>query len=348
MIRKIFFWSLLLVPVTVFAWLFGAPPTTIFFLSGLSIIPLAKYIGDATEELASMTNPAVGGFLNATFGNSIELIIGILGLHAGLIEVVKASITGSILGNLLLVLGLSMIAGGSKYKHQKFNKTAAKASGSTLVLGTIALIIPALFMVVSPEQGNKIIENLSVVVAIFMILAYLGSLAFALHTHKHLHDDEEEHETTWALKKSIIVLLVSTVVVSLMGELLVSSIEPIVAVFGWTELFIGVVFVALVGNAAEHSSAIVMAVKNRMGLSVQIAVGSATQIVMFVAPLLVLISLTFATPMSLVFNSFELITIGLAVWISKAVIEDGESNWFEGMQLLITYIIIAVGFYFYR
>jgi Ca2+:H+ antiporter len=348
MVSKIFLISLVFIPVTLGLWAVGASPITIFFLSGLSIIPLAKYIGDATEELAGRTNPAVGGLLNATFGNATEIIIGILGIRAGLPEVVKASITGSIIGNLLLVLGVSMIAGGIRYKEQNFNKTAAKTSATTLLLGAIAFIFPALFRLVAPQQGDMIMEEISVVVSVLMITAYAASLVFALGTHRHLHGEEGVvHLVKWSLRKSIAVLVVATIVVSIMSELLVSSIEPIVAKFGWTELFIGVVFVALIGNAAEHSSAVVMAAKNRMGLSLQIAIGSATQIVMFAAPLLVLLSLFSAQPMTLVFNGLELITIVSSIWITKAVIEDGKSNWYEGVQLLIAYTIMAVVFYFY-
>ena len=292
---------------------------------------------------------SLGGFLNATFGNATELIIGIFALQAGLIEVVKASITGSILGNLLLVLGTAIFFGGIKKTKQTFNATAAKASGSTLLLAVTALVIPAIFLQtssISPTGG--VIEKLSILVAIIMIVSYLASLVFSLFTHKHLYtEDVGKYQAKWSIKKSIIVLIISTVAVAFMSEILVGSIEPLVASFGWTELFIGVIFVAIIGNAAEHTSAITMAVKGKMDLALQVSIGSATQIAMFVAPALVLISLFFPTNMSLVFNTFELVAIIFSVFIVNAVIEDGECNWFEGVQLVMAYIIIAVAFFFH-
>lgn len=347
--EKFFKILLFFIPVAFFVNSYRFSPIVIFAFSALAIIPLAKFIGEATEELTIYTGPAWGGFLNATFGNATELIIGIFALQAGLIEVVKASITGSILGNLLFVLGSAIFFGGIKRKEQKFNATAAKASGSTLLLAIIALVIPAIFLQTSSiSSTGGVIEKLSVLVAIIMIIAYFASLIFSLYTHKHLYtEDVGKYEAKWSIKKSISILLISTVAVAFMSEILVGSIEPIVASLGWTELFIGVIFVAIIGNAAEHTSAITMAVKNKMDLSLQIAIGSATQIVMFVAPALVLISLFFPTNMSLVFNTFELVAIIFSVFVVNAVIEDGESNWFEGVQLIMAYIIIAVAFFFH-
>ena len=349
MLNKFFNALLIFIPITIVAHLLNLPPIFVFILSAISIIPLAKYIGEATEELTVYTGPALGGFLNATFGNATELIIGIFALQAGLIEVVKASITGSILGNLLLVLGTAIFFGGIKKTKQTFNATAAKASGSTLLLAVTALVIPAIFLQtssISPTGG--VIEKLSILVAIIMIVSYLASLVFSLFTHKHLYtEDVGKYQAKWSIKKSIIVLIISTVAVAFMSEILVGSIEPLVASFGWTELFIGVIFVAIIGNAAEHTSAITMAVKGKMDLALQVSIGSATQIAMFVAPALVLISLFFPTNMSLVFNTFELVAIIFSVFIVNAVIEDGECNWFEGVQLVMAYIIIAVAFFFH-
>jgi len=349
MLNKFFNVLLIFIPITIVAHLLNLPPIFVFILSAISIIPLAKYIGEATEELTVYTGPALGGFLNATFGNATELIIGIFALQAGLIEVVKASITGSILGNLLLVLGTAIFFGGIKKTKQTFNATAAKASGSTLLLAVTALVIPAIFLQtssISPTGG--VIEKLSILVAIIMIVSYLASLVFSLFTHKHLYtEDVGKYQAKWSIKKSIIVLIISTVAVAFMSEILVGSIEPLVASFGWTELFIGVIFVAIIGNAAEHTSAITMAVKGKMDLALQVSIGSATQIAMFVAPALVLISLFFPTNMSLVFNTFELVAIIFSVFIVNAVIEDGECNWFEGVQLVMAYIIIAVAFFFH-
>ena len=348
MLEKIFLVMLIFIPVTILGNFLHLSPIFLFFLSALAIVPLAKYIGEATEELSVYTGPAVGGLLNATFGNATEFIIGIFALHAGLIEVVKASITGSIIGNLLLVLGMSMFFGGVKRKKQEFNKTAAMSSGAMLLLAVIALVIPAIFTLTSPQISNQIIEKLSVLVAVFMIILYIASIYFSLVTHKHLYASEVgEQEANWSKAKSIIILLIATLGVAWMSEILVGSIEPIVVGLGWTQLFIGVVVVAIIGNAAEHTSAIVMALKNKMDLAIQVSVGSATQIVMFVAPLLVLVSLFFRQQMSLVFNIFELIAIVLSVLIVNFVVEDGESNWLEGLQLMMAYAIIAVAFFFH-
>ena len=343
---KFFKILLVFVPVAFLAKYFNLSPLWIFVLSALAIIPLAKYIGEATEELTVHTGPALGGFLNATFGNATELIIGIFALQAGLVEVVKASITGSILGNLLLVLGSAIFFGGFKREKQTFNATAAKASASTLLLAVIALVIPAVFLITSNSISSNIVEKLSVAVSIIMIGTYLASLFFSLYTHKHLYtEDVGKSEPNWSISKSVIVLLVSTIFVAFMSEILVGSIEPLVASLGWTELFIGVIFVAIIGNAAEHTSAITVAMKGKMDLALQISIGSATQIVMLVAPVLVLASLFFQTQMSLIFNTFELVAIIFSVFVVNSIIEDGESNWFEGLQLLAAYVIMAVAFF---
>ncbi len=349
MLNKFFNVLLIFIPITIIAHLLNLPAIFVFILSAISIIPLAKYIGEATEELTVYTGPALGGFLNATFGNATELIIGIFALQAGLTEVVKASLTGSILGNLLLVLGTAIFFGGVKRPKQTFNGTAAKASASTLLLAVIALVIPAIFFQTSKISATGgVIEKLSILIAVIMIISYLASLVFSLFTHKHLYtEDVGKYEAKWSIKKSIIILLISTVAVAFMSEILVGSIEPLVASFGWTELFIGVIFVAIIGNAAEHTSAITMAIKGKMDLALQVSIGSTTQIAMFVAPALVLISLFFPTNMSLVFNTFELVAIIFSVFIVNAIIEDGECNWFEGVQLVMAYIIIAVAFFFH-
>jgi Ca2+:H+ antiporter len=348
MLDKIFKTLLIFVPIVFLAKYLNFSPLIVFILSALAIIPLAKFIGEATEELTVYTGPAIGGFLNATFGNATELIIGVLALQAGLIEVVKASITGSIIGNLLLVLGMAIFFGGRKRVKQDFNATAAKASGSTLLLAVVALVIPAIFLQTAPGVGQYIIEELSVFVSIFMIIAYVSSLLFSLYTHKHLYtQDVAEVEAKWSKTKSITILFISTIAVAFMSEILVGSIEPLVVSLGWSELFIGVIFVAIIGNAAEHASAITVAMKNKMDLALQVSIGSATQIAMFVAPVLVLISLLFPGKMSLIFSTFELSAIIFSVFIVNSIVEDGESNWFEGIQLLMAYAIIAVGFFFH-
>lgn len=346
--NKIFLVLLIFVPITIIGALLHLSPLILFFISAVSIVPLAKYIGQATEELATYTSPAMGGLLNASFGNATELLVGIFALRAGLFEVVKATITGSIIGNLLLVSGMAIFAGGWRHKKQEFNKTVALAAGSTLFLAVIALVMPAILTITAPETDPGVIGELSVFVAIFMIIIYIASLFFILRTHKHLYTEEIlAGKAKWTKKKSLVVLILSTIAVAAMSEILVASIETVVASFGWTELFIGVIFISIVGNAAEHSSAITTALKNRMDLSLQISIGSATQIAMFVAPALVLISLLFDTHMDLVFNTFELIAIFLSVLITNLVVEDGESNWFEGLQLLTAYAIIAVAFFFH-
>ncbi|MBU6388422.1 calcium/proton exchanger [Patescibacteria group bacterium] len=346
--HKIFLGLLIFVPVTLVAEYSHVSSLIIFFLAALAIVPLAKYIGEATEELATYTGPALGGLLNATFGNATELLIGIFAIRAGLVEVVKASITGSIMGNLLLVTGTAMLAGGWRRKKQEFNRTGALASSSTLLLAAIALIMPAIFLQTAPEAGGKIVGELSIFVSIFMLVVYVASLFFILYTHKHLYTEEVgDYEAKWSKTKSISILLLATLVVAWMSEILVGSIEPVVAAFGWTQLFIGVIFIAIIGNAAEHTSAIVTAMKNRMDLALQISIGSATQIAMFVAPVLVLASLFFKTQMNLVFNTFELVAIVLSILIANLVVEDGESNWLEGVQLLMAYAIMAVVFFFH-
>jgi len=348
MMNKIFLTLLIFIPITLIAKYLHVSSLIVFFLAALAIIPLAKYIGEATEELAVYAGSALGGLLNATFGNATELLIGVFAIREGLVEVVKASITGSIMGNLLLVSGMAMLAGGLRYKKQEFNRTGALASSSTLLLAAIALIMPAIFLQTAPSIGNTIIGELSVFVSIFMLIVYVASLFFILYTHKHLYTEEVgKYEAKWSKTKSVFVLLLATLAVAGMSEILVGSIKPVVAAFGWTELFIGVIFIAIIGNAAEHTSAIVTAMKNRMDLALQISIGSATQIAMFVAPFLVLISLFFKNQMSLVFNTFELIAIVLSILIANLVVEDGESNWLEGVQLLMAYAIMAVAFFFH-
>jgi Ca2+:H+ antiporter len=345
----VFFWLLLFVPIAALADFFHASATAIFFLSALAIIPLAKYIGQATEELAAKTSTAWGGLLNVTFGNATELIIGIFALHAGLIEVVKASITGSIIGNLLLVLGTAMVAGGATRKKQTFNRAGAVAGGSTLFLGVAALIIPAVLLMAAPSTNGVAIEHLSVLVAVCVIALYLASLSFSLFTHKHLYAGEvgkvEEVEDNWSAAKSIWILLGATLAVAWMSDMLVGTINTMGRSMGWTDLFIGVVIVAIVGNAAEHASAITMAMKNKMDLALQIAIGSATQMAMFVAPVFVFVSMLFRNQMTLIFDTFELVSILLSVMIVNLVIADGESNWLEGAQLLAAYAIMAIAFF---
>ncbi len=345
-IEKIFLGMLGFIPLAILGWLFHCPSIWLMFLASLAIIPLSKYIGQATESLATYLGPALGGILNVTFGNATELIIGILALRHGLTEVVKASITGSILGNLLLVTGSAIFLAGWKYKKLQFNKTAALASASTLLLAVVSLAVPAFFYSTAPGIDRWVTEELSVAVAILILVAYLGNLFFMLWTHKHLYGEAGKEESpSWNWQVSAFILLASTVGVSFLSEILVTTIEPVVHSLGWTELFIGVIFIAIIGNAAEHTTAITMAIKNKMDLALQITLGSATQIAMLVAPVLVLASFLFEKQLGLVFRPFELVTITLAVLVTNLIVEDGEAHWFEGLQLLIAYGIMAVAFF---
>jgi Ca2+:H+ antiporter len=334
-------------PITIVGSELGFPPTALFFLAAAAIVPLARFIGQATEELSGRSGPAVGGLLNATFGNAPELLIGTFAIRQGLIDVVKASITGSLIGNLLLVLGTAIFAGGARYKTLSFNRSGAQASASTLLLAVIAMTVPALFFQTSPSMRQPAMtDTLSLFVSVLMITSYLASLWFALRTHAHLYIIETAaHEAKWSIRKGIIILLLATIATAWVSEVLAASIEPAAHRLGLTQLFIGVVVIALVGNVAEHTSAIVVAAKNQMDLTLQISIGSATQIAMFVAPALVLISVFLAKPMNLVFNSFELLAIILSVLIVNQVVGDGESNWFEGLQLLLAYGIIAAALF---
>lgn len=343
--NTIFLSLLAFVPVALGAEYLHASPIVVFFLAALAIIPLAKYIGESTEHLATHTSPAFGGFLNATFGNATELIIALFALHAGLIGVVQASLTGSIIANLLLVGGMAMFFGGWGRERQNFNRTGILATSITLLLSVVALVIPAIFLVTAPGVDPKTVEDLSIVVSIAMIISYLASIFFSLKTHEHLYYEEETTKAHWSPRTSIIVLLISTLFVAWMSEILVGAIEPLIESLGWTELFIGVIVVAIIGNAAEHASAITVAMKNRMDLALQICMGSAAQIAMFVAPLLVLLSLLFEEQMSLVFNMFEVVAVVLSIFIANLATQDGESNWLEGLQLLVAYFIIAVAFF---
>ena len=346
--QKAFLALLVFVPVSIGAVYAGVAPTVVFFLAALAIVPLAKYIGESTEELATHTGPALGGLLSVTFGNATELIIGFLALRAGLIEVVKASITGSIMSNLLLVLGLAMFAGGMRHTNQTFNRTGAMASGSNLFIAAIALVMPAILIMAAPTVSPGVVEDMSLWVAYTLLVVYAAGLYFTLHTHKHLYLEEAgefEPKTDWRI--ALLKLAVATLAVAWVSSILVDSIQPVVQSFGWSELFVGVVFLAIIGNAAENFSSVLVARKNRMDLSLQIAIGSASQIAMFVAPILVLAGFLIGQPMNLIFNTFELVAIVLSVLVVNLVVADGESNWLEGAQLLAAYAIMGAAFYFH-
>ncbi len=324
------------------------PQTLMFGIYCLTIVALASYMGRATESLAIVSGPRIGGLLNATFGNAVELIISIFALKAGLTEVVLASLTGSVLGNLLLVAGLSFFVGGLKFKRQEFNVYDARHNSGLLTFAVVvAFVIPEIF---SMDMNAEKTFSLSVGISIILIVLYLAALFFKLVTHRgvyqHKSDEVEEHEEPeWGKGKALAILSAATVAVAYVSESLVHTFETVAHSFGWSELFIGVIIVAIVGNAAEHASAIIMAYKNKMNIAVEIAVGSTLQIAMFVAPVLVLASLFFTDKLPLVFTMTELISMVTAVFLTIIIANDGDTNWFEGLTLLAAYIIMGIGFY---
>ncbi len=344
-------WLLLFIPAAV--WLEHTSPdshSAIFACACLSVLPLAGWMGRATEHLAERTGEGVGGLLNATFGNAAELIIAIMAMRRGLYDVVKASLTGSIIGNILLVLGAACLAGGWKFKVQRFNASAARNQSTMLTLAVVGLVVPAAFHYLGGKE--RIHEaDLSLEISVVLLITYALSLFFSLHTHKRLFsaapEAEEVRHPSWSLTRSLSLLFASTALIAWMSEILVGSVEQAAHTMGMTSVFVGVIVVAIIGNAAEHSTAIMVAMKNRMDLSLGIAIGSSIQIALFVAPLLVVASRYLGPrPMDLVFTPAEVVATGLAVTITGQVSSDGESNWFEGVQLLAVYVILALLFYF--
>src|SRR4051794_28630136 len=322
----------------------------IFLVAVLAIIPLAGYIGAATEQLARRLGGGIGGLLNATFGNAAELIIGTLALHKGLPGLVKASITGSIIGNVLLVFGGAAFVGGLRFNVQRFNRTAAGLGTTMLLLSAIGLVVPAVFHRVARATAPGVELTLDTEIAVVLFLTYCASLVFTLRTHRSLyglpeHFADKPHGPS--IRGAVLTLLASTAAVAAVSEVLVGAVSEAATSLGMTELFVGVVIVALVGNAAEHYSAVVLAARNEMDAAIGIAVGSSTQIALFVAPVLVFLSYAIAPhPMDLRFTTFELVAIGLAVLAIAFIAHDGETHWMEGVQLLAVYAILALGFYF--
>lgn len=335
-------------PLSVIGSLMHWNALLLFAIYCLTIIGLASFMGRATESLAIVAGPRIGGLLNATFGNAVELIISIFALKAGLISVVLASLTGSVIGNLLLVAGLSFFVGGLKYKRQKFNEYDARHNSGLLMFAVIvAFVIPEVF---AQTMNDTDTLTLSIGISIIMIGLYLAALFFKLVTHRGVYQKKEEqieeHESPeWSGKIAIIILFLATIAVAYVSENLVHTFETVAHELGWSELFIGVIVVAIVGNAAEHASAIIMAYKNKMDVAVEIAIGSTLQIAMFVAPLLVLISLLFSEKMPLVFTLPELIAMATGVLLMIVISNDGDTNWFEGATLLAAYVIMGIGFY---
>ncbi|MFC0213195.1 calcium/proton exchanger [Paenibacillus chartarius] len=325
-----------------------ADSTLQFVVSCAAIIFVAGFLGKATESVAHYAGERLGGFLNATFGNAAELIIAIFLVRDGLFDMVKASLTGSIIGNLLLVLGLSVLAGGLKFKEQTFNVKLASHNASLMFLAIIALVIPAVF---SRSFTIKETNMLSIFVAALLIIAYLLWLLFSMVTHKTELADQvvaghaEEEHPAWSAKLSVFLLLLATVMTALVSEWLVGTVHEFSAQFGLSELFIGAFLIAIIGNAAEHSAAVFLALKNKMGAAVEIAVGSSLQIALFVAPVLVIASWMMGNPMDLVFTFYELAAITVAVLIAKSISQDGQSNWYEGVLLLVVYLILGIAFF---
>ena len=323
----------------------------------IGLIPLAKLIGDSTEHLASHYGATLGSLLNVTFGNAAEIIISVVAINAGLIELVKASITGSILGNIMLIFGLSLIAGGFKHKEQIFNKENAGLQSSLIFLAIIGLAIPTILSttVLKPIDLESVLklQILSDVLAIVLICVYVAGILFTFFTHKHLFvapggADEvlEQNHDRWNKRKSFLILGVSMVGVVAVSEILVGSVEETSKQFGFGEMFVGAIIVGIVGNAAEHSSAILLARKGKIDLSIGIAAGSGTQIALFVVPILVMVGIVLGQPFTLEFTLYELATLFLAAIIMNLIAHDGKSNWFEGIMLTAVYLIIAIGFYF--
>ncbi|MGI8469206.1 MAG: calcium/proton exchanger [Pyrinomonadaceae bacterium] len=361
-------WLLIFIPVAIALRFVPAleNPTALFIASCLAIIPLAGWMGKATEHLAEHLGQGIGGLLNATFGNAAELIIALFALSKGLEGVVKASITGSIIGNLLLVLGFSIAAGGAKNKMQSFDRTAASSSATALTLAAIALLMPTVFHLVGDNvpvaQGGWTPakeQNLSLAIAIVLILTYAGTLVFSLVTHKEFFvgeaiqgcpqevgREEEEAGEHWSKAKSILVLLTATAFVALISEFLVGAVEAARGALGFTGVFVGVIVVAIIGNAAEHSSAVLMAMRNKMDLTLGIALGSSLQIALFVAPVLIFASYLFGKPMNLEFAIPEVVAVFASILIVQQICSDGESNWIEGLQLLSVYAILGILFFF--
>lgn len=352
---------LLFVPISIAAHFLEWGSAVVFITSCLAIIPLAAWMGTATEEIAVVAGPSLGGLLNATFGNATELIIALIALNAGLVNVVKATITGSIIGNLLLVMGFSMLLGGLRYKEQEFQPILARVNASSMNLAVIAILLPTAMDATSAGIDEVTVQRLSVAVAIVLILVYGLTLLFSMKTHSYLFDvgmaevegladsnlapEEPEHKPNLWLW--IGVLLGVTLLVALESELLVDTLEEATSQLGLSALFTGVILLPVIGNAAEHATAVTVAMKNKMDLSVSVAVGSSLQIALFVAPVLVLAGWLMGKPMDLDFNAFELVAVAVSVLIANSISSDGRSNWLEGTLLLATYVVLGLAFYFH-
>lgn len=343
---------LVFVPVTCYLGLTHASATSVFVFACLAILPLAGLMGEATEHLTHHVGPGIGGLLNASFGNAAELIIAFMALRAGETEIVKASLTGSIIGNILMVLGLAMLLGGWKRKELVFSKMAAESGSSMMVLAVVALVIPAIYAQATHHTHPDHLESISLDISYILILTYAASLVFSLKTHKRLFASEEDPAAEaldgkpWSVRKSMGVLLAAAVLVGVVSEFLVHAVDEAGTAMGLGKVFMGVVVVAIVGNAAEHSTAILVAMKGKMDLALGIAMGSSMQIALFVAPALVIAGHFMGRPLGLEFTMLEVVAVMLSVSAVALLIHDGKTNWFEGFQLLAIYAILAIAFYF--
>ncbi|MEJ1929723.1 calcium/proton exchanger [Nostoc sp. NIES-2111] len=344
---------LVFIPISIAAHYLEWGDLIVFITAGLAILPLAAWMGTATEEIAVVVGPTLGGLLNATFGNATELIIALVALNAGLVNVVKASITGSIIGNLLLVMGLSMLLGGLRYKEQTFQPIVARVNASAMNLAVIAILLPTAMNYTAKGIGEQTLQYLSLAVAIILIFVYALTLLFSMKTHAYLYEvgiveteEQESHEKPNMLLWSI-VLLICTLLVAVESELLVDALEVATSQLGLTALFTGVILVPIVGNAAEHATAVTVAMKDKMDLSVSVAVGSSLQIALFVAPVLVIAGWILGQPMDLDFQPFELVAVVVSVLIANSISSDGKSNWLEGTLLLAAYAVLGFAFYFH-
>jgi Ca2+:H+ antiporter len=342
-------WFLLVVPVAIGLELAHQPAVVVFIGAAVAVIPLAGLLGRATEEVAARLGPTAGGLLNGTLGNAGEMIIALLALRAGHLEVVQASVSGSIIGNLLLVFGLAAFAGGLNREKQSYSRVAAGTNVTMLFLAVVALVTPAIFNLVAfgeiQHKGDSV-EKLALWTSIVLVVIYLTSFVMAFRTHRAWFQGEAHGEATVRQSTALAMLGVATVLIVVCSEILVGAIEEASHALGLTDIFVGMIVVAVVGNAAEHSTAILMARKNQPDAALAIAVGSSTQVALLVAPVLVFASFAFGNPMTLVFHPLEIAAVVLSVLIIHMVAVDGETNWFEGLELLAVYIMIALAFYF--
>jgi Ca2+:H+ antiporter len=351
--KNILYVLLVFVPIAIYLGLTHASPTWVFVASCLAILPLAGLMGEATENITHHTGPGIGGLLNATFGNAAEMIIAFMALRAGELEIVKASITGSIIGNMLVVLGLAMLLGGWKRKELKFSQIAGESSSSVMILAVVALVIPAVYAQVTQHKNPDHIESISFDISWVLLGTYVASLIFQLKSHAHLFASEEDdvatelgHGHVWSKNKSIGVLVVAAGFVGWVSEFLVHAVDQAGASMGLGKVFMGVVVVAMVGNAAEHSTAVLVAMRGKMDLALNIAMGSSMQIALFVAPVLVIAGHWMGRPLGLEFTILEVVAVMLSTGAVALLVHDGKTNWFEGLQLLAIYAILGIAFYF--